>query len=394
MGRMIIFTGKGGVGKTCMSVSHALTSAREGRDTLLVSTDMAHSIGRILGIKIGSSIVSVEDHLDALEIDADEVMHTEFADITSYIGDLLAPSGMHFEYSQELEEALGLQDLFSLLKIEQLYKEGRYERIIVDCAPTGETLSLLKLPELLSWYIDKMLPVAKAALRVLSPVSERMFDVKLPDADAVDDIDKLCARFRSLDSLLKDEDTTSVRLVCTPEKMVVEETKRNYMYLNLYDFNVDGLYINRVLPDKTGSPFMDEWYKLQQKYINQLYEVFPDIPAIMIPWYPKEVCGIGAIGQLCAENLDVEDLFDVRTRKRRERYTACDNGYCLSLPVKGADCGNLDIRLQGTDLMIKLNDFIRCIPLPDTLRHCVIGSVDTDEDEIRIFFIKEEAGQP
>ncbi len=308
MGRIIFFTGKGGVGKTCMSAAHALASAGEGRDTLLVSTDMAHSIGRVFDRHIGDSIVRIEEHLDALEINADKVMRTEFADLTSAIGDLFAPSGMHTEYAEDLEDVLGLQDMFSLLKIEQLYREGNYERIMVDCAPTGETFTMLQLPKLLSWYIEKMLPVGKSVLRLFKPVSERVFDVKLPDGNAAENFEELIRRLTSLEELLRDSQTTTFRLVCTPEKMVVEETKRNYMYLNLYRFQVDGLYINRVLPDDVGSAFMEGWAELQRGYLRELEETFADIPTTQIPWYPKEVCGIDALERICNENLTEEGL--------------------------------------------------------------------------------------
>ncbi len=390
MGRIIIFTGKGGVGKTCMSAAHALSSAKEGRDTLLVSTDMAHSIGRVLDRPIGESIVKVGEHFDALEINADKVMRTEFADLTSAIGDLFAPSGMHTEYPEDIEDVLGLQDLFSLLKIEELYNEGKYERIIVDCAPTGETLTLLKLPELLSWYIDRLLPVGKAALRLLAPVSERVFDVKLPDENAVESFEELIDRLKSLEELIRDSQTTTLRLVCTPEKMVVEETKRNYMYLNLYGFQVDGLYINRVLPHNTGSSFMEGWARLQHGYLWELEQTFTDIPITLVPWYPEEVCGIDALERVCVENLKDEDLFEVRSHQQGESYNVTDEGYLLSIPVMAAALDHPNICLNGSDLYITVNGFVRCIPLPDTLRHCEVDSVRTDESGIQILFRKEE----
>ena len=239
MKRIYIFTGKGGVGKSSVAAAHAVKSAGEGRKTLLVSTDMAHNLGDIFERKMGKTVEeNVLPHLDLYELAPEHVMENDFPEVMGYLGKLFADLGE--PDLQNMGMIPGMEELFSLLKIADIYKEEQYERLIVDCAPTGETLSLLKFPELLSWYMEKLFPIGKVGVRVLAPISKAVFKVEMPDKCAMNEIEKMYLKLAELQELLKDRDITSVRIVTVPEKMVLEETKRNYMYLNLYDFNVDG----------------------------------------------------------------------------------------------------------------------------------------------------------
>ena len=256
MNRIYIFTGKGGVGKSSIAAAHAIKSATEGKKTLLVSTDMAHNLGDIFMRKLGKEAENVMPDLDIYEIDPEYVMEHDFSSVMSYLGNLL--SDVDTYSLQDMGMMPGMEELFSLLKIADIYNSEKYERIIVDCAPTGETLSLLKFPELLSWYMEKLFPVGKVAVRMLSPISKSVFKVEMPNKSAMTDMEKMYLKLVELQELLKNRDVTSIRIVTTPEKMVVEETKRNYMYMNLYNFNVDGLYINRILPKDINNDFFHQ----------------------------------------------------------------------------------------------------------------------------------------
>ena len=281
--RILIFTGKGGVGKSSVAAAHALKSASQGKNTLLVSTDMAHNLGDIFEVRLGRDIKNIRKNLDLYEIDPQYVMENDFEDIMKYISDLLSQKDM--VGLEDIGMLPGMEELFSLLRISELHKSGEYDRIIVDCAPTGETLSLLKFPELLSWYMEKLFPIGKVGVRVLSPVSKQLFKIEMPNKQAMNDIEKMFMKLLELEELLKNREITGIRIVTTPEKMVVEETKRNYMYMNLYDFNVDGLYINRILPQDIGNDFFDEWLNVQKKYIEEINDTFAALPIYRIPWY-------------------------------------------------------------------------------------------------------------
>lgn len=386
MNRIYIFTGKGGVGKSSIASAHAVKSAKEGYKTLLVSTDAAHNLGDVFEMSLGKEPQEVMEHLDVYEIDPDYVMEHDFTDITSCLTKMLT---LKEENSMALENygmLPGMEELFSLLKIADIYQEKRYQRIIVDCAPTGETLSLLKFPELLSWYMEKLFPLGKVAVRLLAPVSKMMFKVELPGQTAMNDIERMYLKLIQLQELLKDREITSIRLVTMPEKMVVEETKRSYMYMNLYDFNVDGLYINRILPEDIHNHFFDDWILLQKKYITQLEEGFYGIPIYEIPWYDEELRGINAIERICKDSLSDSAIFDAKIITQRERFIQNEKGYQLSVALPFTKKEDLDVYQSNTDVIIKLGNFKRNIALPNVLRTYLITSAKLEKDELIVQF--------
>lgn len=384
MERIYIFTGKGGVGKSSIAAAHAIKSAEAGIKTLLVSTDMAHNLGDIFETELGKEPKEVMENLEAYEINPDYVMEHDFKDITACLGKLL--SGENKAGMEEFGMIPGMEELFSLLKIADIYEEKKYGRIIVDCAPTGETLSLLKFPELLSWYMEKFFPVGKVAMKLLAPVSKQFFKIELPNKPAMNDIEKMYVKLAQLQELLKNRDTTSVRLVTMPEKMVVEETKRNAMYMNLYDFNVDGLYINRILPPDMGNDFFDGWIRLQNDYIRQLEESFAALPIYRIPWYDEELKGTRAVKRICKDALAGDEVFEARVITQRECFEQNEEGYRLIVSIPYAQKEELDIYRSNTDVVIKTGNIKRNIALPDVLRTCEITQAKLEDGKLAIQF--------
>lgn len=416
MNRILIITGKGGVGKSSVAASHAVESAREGKKTILISTDMAHNIADIFETPVGGQITQLFENLYGLELDPDLIMKEEFPDMNRSIATMFHEAG--FAANKVAEEMIfpGFDDLFCLLKIGKIYESGEYERIIVDCAPTGETLSLLKLPELLAWYMEKFFPVGKTMVRILSPISKFKYHVELPTAEGMDEIQRMHRQLMELQNLLKNHEICSVRLVSTPEKMVVEETKRNYMYMNLYGYLVDGLFINRVLPEQIDNPFFQHWKDIQREYIEELECVFREIPIIKIPWYSHEIRGkkqvealvediFDSSGILCSSgsmNSDSvsgsednyesersrfgEDLFAVRAKSNIESYECVDGKYQLVLRIPGITRENVRVSCHSMDLDISLDNFQRRIPLPNALRGSVIEEVVVEGEILRVCF--------
>ncbi|MFA9464227.1 MAG: ArsA family ATPase [Velocimicrobium sp.] len=388
MNRIYIFTGKGGVGKTSIAAAHAIKSAEQGHNTLLVSTDMAHNLGDLFEISLGNEPKKILDNLELYEIDPNFVMEHDFGDMMKCLTKMLPVSeGSTLEDFGMLP---GMDELFALLKISELYKEGQYERIVVDCAPTGETLSLLKFPELLSWYMEKLFPVGKVAVRILAPISKQFFKVELPNKAAMTDIETMYLKLFELQELFKNRETTSVRLVATPEKMVVEETKRNYMYMNLYNFNVDGLYINRILPKEIKNDFFEEWVVIQKKYINQLTDSFSSIPIYKIPWYDEEVKGVKAVKRISNDVLISNTVFDAVVITQRECFQKNKDGYVLTLSIPYVKKEDMDLYQSETDVIIKLGNFKRNIPLPNSLRNYEIHSAKFDQESLHLQFVKGE----
>lgn len=388
MGRILIFTGKGGVGKSSVAAAHAVKSAREGKKTLLVSTDMAHNLGDIFERRLGKEPEEVMPNLDAYEIDPNFVMANDFASIMDYVARLA--TDVSVVDAKDVGMIPGMEELFSLLKIAEIYQSGTYERIMVDCAPTGETLSLLKFPELLSWYMEKLFPIGKVGIRMLSPISKAVFKVEMPNKNALSDIEKLYLKLMELQDLLKDREITSVRIVTTPEKMVIEETKRNYMYLNLYNFNVDGLYVNRILPKDIDNPFFEGWLKIQREYVTYLKECFAALPIYEIPWYDEELKGVKNIERIVRDALDQNDVFETRILTERETFRKLEEGYELEIFLPGAKKEDVDLFQSPTDVVIKTGNFKRSVPLPNVLRNYGITKARFEGDKLRVTFEKED----
>jgi len=390
MERIILFTGKGGVGKSSVAAAHARKSAGQDKRTLLISTDMAHNLGDIFERKIGRNVVEVSDNLYVIELDPEYILENDYADLQNGIKKIFASQGLGNLQNSQMLMMPGMEELFSLLKILDFYESDAYDRIIVDCAPTGETLSLLKFPELLSWYIEKFFPLGKVAMRVLAPVSKRVWKIELPDKHAMSDIEKLYVRLVALQDLLKNNGITSVRLVTLPEKMVVEETKRNYMYMNLYGYLVDGVYINRILKNEVENAFFTEWMDIQKKYIEELESIFAEVPVTKIPWYESEVCGMDAIDRICDEVLTGDQLFDVNSKRTNEKYEKNEEGYLLSLFLPVVSKDKLDMHQTGADIIIRIGNFKRNIPIPNTLRNWTISSAKLKDEELFIQFAEKK----
>lgn len=386
MKRIYIFTGKGGVGKSSIAAAHALKSAEEGKATLLVSTDMAHNLGDIFELGLGKDVKNVRQNLDLYEIDPEYVMENDFSAVMNYLASLLSETGA--DRMQGIGMIPGMEELFSPLKIADIYRREDYERIIVDCAPTGETLSLLKFPELLSWYMEKFFPIGKVAVRLLAPVSKAAFQVEMPNKIAMNEIEKMFLKLVELQELLKDRAVTSVRIVTTPEKMVLEETKRSYMYLNLYNFNVDGIYINRILPADLGNAFFEQWIAIQKEYIACIKESFSALPIYEIPWYDEELRGEKAIRRIVEDVLTGQDVFTGKNITEREYFEQTENGYQLKVFLPYAKKENIDLYQAATDLVVRTGNFKRSIPLPNVLRSYMVTGAKFEDGTLRIQFEK------
>ena len=386
MSRIIIFTGKGGVGKSSVAASHALSSSKKGKKTLLVSADTAHNLGDIFNIHIGSKITTISQNLDALELDSDAVKREMFPDVKNTMLNLMGKNGISVANLNENFTLPGFENLFSLLKIKEIYETNQYDHIFVDCAPTGETLALLKLPELLAWYMEKFFPVGKKIVRVLSPVAKLAYKVTLPSTKTMDTIELIHLNLIELQELLKNNEICSVRLVCIPEKMIVEETKRNFMYLNLYKYQVDAVFINRIITDEIQNPFMQKWKNIQSKYIKELEEVFFDTPIVKIPWHQKEIVGEKGLELICDTIETLPDLFCVKKVAQNEEYIPCDDGYILKIKLPFIEKDNIKVNHNEMDINIKINNVNRCIPLPNILRKSQIVDTKLENDNLCIHF--------
>ena len=322
-----------------------------------------------------------------MEIDSNYEMERYYGSISKSFKNMLTfQNKKDSEVFDDIVVFPGIEELFSLLKIKELYDTETYDLIVVDCAPTGETLSLLKFPELFSWYMEKLFPIGKVALKVLRPISKAAFKIEMPDDRAMNDIEKLYVKLGELQALLKDREVSSIRLVTIPEKMVVEETKRNFMYLNLYNFNVDGLYINRLIPEDVNNSFFDQWKQLQNKYLEEIETVFANIPVYKIKWYETDINGVGGLERVVSDSLGDTNLFKVQKITVNETFKKIDKGYRLDIYIPFAGKSDFDLFESGTDIVIKIGNFKRNIPIPNTIRKYHIASAKLNEGVLSIFF--------
>ena len=241
-------------------------------------------------------------------------------------------------------------------------------------------------------YIEKIFPIVKVGLRMLSPISKSVFKVEMPNKSAMSDIEKMYLKLVELQELLKNRAVTSIRIVTTPEKMVVEETKRNYMYMNLYNFNVDGLYINRILPEDINNDFFKQWLAIQREYVACLKETFSVLPIFEIPWYEEELRGVENVRRIVEDVLTDKAVFEEKIVTERECFKQIETGYQLDVFLPCTDKSNIDLYQGNTDIVIKIGNFKRNIPLPNILRNYTVTGAKFEEEVLRIVFEKGSAG--
>lgn len=368
MKRIIIFTGKGGVGKTSTAAAHALKASMEGLRTLIVSTDMAHNLSDIFMQNIKNEPTEIRENLWGLEIDPNYEMENYYGSIQAALKKMmLFKDEKEAESFEDIVVFPGMEELFCLLKIKNLHDEGIYDLIIVDSAPTGETISLLKFPELMSWYMEKLFPIGRVAMKVFRPIAKIAFKIEMPDKQAMNDIEKLYIMLTDLQNLLKDREICSIRLVTIPEKMIIEETKRNFMYLNLYNFNVDAIYINRIIPEDIDNSFFDKWKCIQKKYIEEIDSIFLNLPRFKIKWYEVDINGIYGLERIVKDSLDVKDILKVQKITFSDKFEKVEDGYKLQVYVPFGDKKDLELYETGSDISIKIGNFKRNIPCPNSL---------------------------
>lgn len=369
MERMILLTGKGGVGKTSLAAAHAVASAREGRRTLLASMDAAHNLADLFQCPPTPYPTEVAPNLVITEVDASRVAEEEFAEMSLALSRLIIQAD-----DDQVVDLPGFDPLFFLLRVHQLAETGDYDRIVLDLAPTGETLSLLQLPELLTWWMERVFPLEKLAVRALRPLVKGVWKIELPNARAMNDIERLYQRLHQMQKLLKDSTTTSVRLVTLAERMVLEETRRSYVYLNLFGYSVDHVFVNGLYPEQDVDAFFSTWLEHQRQHLTEIEAAFGHLPITRITRFPADLSGLDDVARL-ADLAIAPKAFDVVDDLAHERYVRADGGYDLELPLPGVSSGDVALSLSAADLALRIDNVQRNIALPGTLRnHDIAGA--------------------
>lgn len=382
--RIIIFTGKGGVGKTSMAAATACSIAESGKKVLIMSTDQAHSLGDSFDMKLGKEPVNVMENLDAMEIDTVYESEKSWGNIRSYFKEFLTLKGGSGIEVEELLVFPGLEELFSLLKILDVYESGEYDTLIVDCAPTGETLSLLKYPEMLGELIEKVLPVKRKGIKTVGPIVEKVARVPMPEDKVFDDVEYLIDKMQRLQKLMLDKDIVSLRVVTTPERIVISEAKRNFTCLYLYHYNVDAVIVNHIYPEKAMEGYFSKWIKLQEQGLSDIKESFSEVPKFYVELQDSELRTLEVLRRIGGEIYESTDPDDVLFKK--EIYISDKEERTLKIYLPFAEKDELELEQVGTELLVGVRNERRRFPIPTEFEEYAVAGARFEDGYLCIRF--------
>jgi arsenite-transporting ATPase len=366
--RILVYTGKGGVGKTSVAAATAVRLATLGRRTLVLSTDAAHSLADSLDRPLGPDPAAVADHLWGQEVDSLREAERSWGAVQRWLAGVLHWADVADVNSEELMVFPGLEELFSLLQILRHAREDRFDVLVVDCAPTGETLRLLSYPNVVRWWLDRIFPFQRRMVRLARPVAKlvtRGFEP--PTEDALDAIEQLFRQVEEMQALLRDPAVTSVRLVVNPEKMVLAESRRTFTYLNLFGFNTDAIVVNRVLPEGAGTGYFAGWRSIQARYEEEIRTAFSPLPILQVPLLETEVVGLPLLERVAAAAFGEGNPDEVYFAGRAEEVRREAGDHVLDLAVPFVARGDVQLSQRGDELTVHVGSYKRKTLLPRTL---------------------------
>lgn len=384
--RIILYTGKGGVGKTSIAAATAVKAAREGKKTLVVSTDAAHSLGDSLDLKLSPEPMEIEPNLWAQEIDSVHEVELGWGTVQQYLTSLFTSKTVKDITTEELTVFPGMEDLLSLLRILKYYKEKTYDVIIIDCAPTGETLALLSFPEMFRWWMEKLFPVKRKAVKVIKPVVEPLLGIPLPSDSVMGEIENIYNQLDEMKGILSDREITSIRIVVNPEKMVIKEAQRSFTYLNIYNFNVDAIVVNRVIPESVKDDYFKGWKEIQKKYKDLILDSFSPVPIYHAPLFENEIVGMEMLEKLGAEVFRDEEPSALKYNARTQEVSKTETGYLFSIYMPFTGREELELSQKGDELIIRTTKLKRNMTLPKTLQSLEVTGAKFEGDHLKISF--------
>jgi len=390
--RILMFTGKGGVGKTSVSAATALRSADLGYRTMVLSTDPAHSLADSFELPIGNEPTLLAPNLWGQEIDLLHQMELHWGRVQEYMSAIFMWRGMSDLVAEETSVLPGMEELASLMQITALAESGLYDVIVVDCAPTGATLQLLAFPELARWYLDKIIPFQKAAIKMAGPMLKRLIEVPLPDEDLFQSIEDLVLQLHRVSKLLGDPAISSMRLVLNPEKMVVQEAQRALTYLSLYGYATDMVVCNRMIPAVVSDGYFANWKEIQAKYRLFVEESFSPLPILDVPWFDDEVVGVEMLRRMGSALYDAQDPTTIFYTGRSQEVRKINGVYQLRLPLPFVEKSDIKLtRSMHDELIVHIGNWKRNIALPRVLAGLPVQGARYEERDLVILFKAPEA---
>ena len=389
--RLIINTGKGGVGKTSVSVATAKRCADLGYRTIVMSTDSAHSIADSMDMELSGEITNVLPNLDALEIDIINEMNKRWDDIRAYISDFMMSQGITSMTAEEMAIFPGMEMIAALMYIIDFDKNDKYDVVVMDTAPTAETLRLLSFPDVSNWYADKLFGIMKKVMSIARLTVGKFMDIPLPTKGVMQSFELIKNQMNEAKYILEDPKKTTVRLVVNPEKMVINETKRAYSYLCLYNKNVECLVVNRVYPKGIEGEFFENKYKEQEKYMGLIHEVFDPMKMMFSEQMPSELVGWDMLDRLADNIYGDTDPSAVYSDKSPMSFELVGDIYKITMDLPFTDKSNIELfRTKDDSIIVHVGSQKRNVALPDTMRHAKMLGAELKDGKLTITFQKEE----
>lgn len=391
--RILLFTGKGGVGKSTIAAGTAALSAASGQRTLVLSTDPAHSLADAFGAPVGAEPTEVDELLFVQQVDAQLRFEQSWADIQKYLISVLDVVGVDRVAAEELTVLPGAEEVLALLELRLHATSGAWDVIVVDCAPTAETLRLLALPEALGWYMERVFPMQQRVMKALKPVLTKAAGVPMPGGSVFEAVERLHAELDEVQALLSGP-AASVRIVLTPESVVLAEARRSYTTLSLFGYRVDGVVANRVFPSQGADDWRAGWVLAQDAVLEQVAQSFAGLPVWRSQYRPSEPVGVEALRTLAAEVYDGADPLAATGGHGPFRVVRTDEGAVLHLALPNVSRAEVDLSRNGDELVVTVGSYRRLLTLPSGLaRHRVAGA-RVEQGELRVRFTETQAQVP
>ncbi len=390
--RTILFTGKGGVGKTTAAAGTATAAAAAGHRTLVLSTDAAHSLADAFGEPIGAEPTQVAPDLFVQQVDAQRRFEQSWADVQGYLLTVLDAAGVDRITAEELTVIPVAEEVLALLEVRTHALSGEWDVLVLDCAPTAETLRLLALPEALGWYMERVFPMRGKLLKAISPVLKKATGVPLPHDDVFDAVERLHADLQEVHSILTGKDS-SVRLVLTPETVVVAEARRALTTLCLFGFTVDGVVANRVFPSDGSDEWRAQWVSAQASVLREVEQSFVGLPIWRSPYLAQEPVGVEALSEFAAAAYGGDDPLAAPVGEGPMTITRTPQGAVLRIALPFAARSDIDLARHGDELVVTVGSYRRLLALPTALRAHTISGAKIDDGALKVRFVAEDSDE-
>src|SRR3954447_956511 len=392
--RTILYTGKGGVGKTSVAAATARRCAEAGLRTVVLSTDPAHSLSDSLEAELGSGPTPCGDNLWGQEVQAQEEMERHWEAVQDWMGEMLVERGIDRIAADELTVPPGMDELFSLLQIKSHHEAGDFDAIVVDCAPTGETLRLLSFPDVASWWLERVFPWERRLYAAARPIARSLLDIPMPSEAVFDDVQRLVRNLVAMNDILRDRSRTSIRLVMNPDRMVIKEAMRTFTYLNLYRYLTDAVVVNRVFPAEAADGYFASWRELQQEQMELVRSAFSPVPILTAPYFEQEVVGPAMLDRLSEAVFADRDPAGVLHDDLSQELTSSNGSATLRLPLPFAEKGDIDLKKIGLEVVVRVDGQKRTIMLPQAMAAYRPRGARFEDGALQVTFEREEEHEP